>query len=66
MGHALIGTRPYIEFRVMRCQAFLESYLAALKAGNCTGPTPLYIASGLLTYLNASGEHLLTRPRSCA
>ena len=36
-------------------QVFLDLYMQQLEAGNCTAPTPLYVASGLLTYMNASG-----------
>ncbi len=37
----------------------MEFYVAMMEACNYTAPTPLYVASGLLTYLNASGMHRL-------
>ena len=33
----------------------MEFYLEMMEAGHYAAPTPLYVASGLLTYLNASG-----------
>ncbi len=33
----------------------MEFYAAMMEAGHYAAPTPLYVASGLLTYLNASG-----------
>ena len=38
-----------------RLQIFLGMYMFHLEAGNCTAEMPLYVASGLLTYMNASG-----------
>ncbi len=44
---------------VLPSQACIDSYIQLMEAGNCTAPTPLFIASGLLTYMNASGEGCL-------
>ena len=43
----------------------MKSYLAMMDAGNYTAPTPLYVASGLLTYLNASGADRLSPLAPC-
>ena len=34
-----------------------------MQANNCTAQTPLYVASGLLTYMNASGAPVYWHPR---
>ena len=55
-GRPLAGTRcsPFIT-RAPSAQALLNMYIQVMKASNCTAPAPLYVASGLLTYMNASG-----------
>ncbi len=47
---------PITPEAVLSSQRVTDKYVEAMKAGNCTAPTPLYLASGLLALnKNASG-----------
>ena len=52
---ALILTLIMTTATPTRRQAFLASYFELMEAGACDATTPMYVASGLLTYLSPDG-----------
>jgi len=47
-------------------QGLLALYVELMTANNISAPTPLYVASGLLTYMEADGEGPRCREAACS